>query len=894
MPLAPGSRLGPYHVHERLGIGGMGEVYRARDAKLQRDVAVKVLPEAFALDRERLARFEREAQVLAALNHPNIAHVYGVLEDPPALVLELVEGEDLAARLARGPLPLDEALAVAGQLANALEAAHERGIVHRDLKPANIRLTRDGTVKVLDFGLAKGVGGPRSGEPSAADSPTVLGPTFRTDVGSELGVLLGTAAYMAPEQAKGKATDKRADIWAFGCVVFEMLAGRRPFEGGSITETLSAILRDEPAWAALPPVPRPVRRLLERCLHKDAKRRLRDIGDARLLLEEPDTPEAHQAPPGVRRDRGARLLVPVLLVACAVLAAALVWSLRTRPAAAPESYEVAIGPPEGGEFRIGANSGSVVLSPDGSRVAFMAIAEGRRRLYVRSLTRDDARPLPGTDGAYNPFWAPDGRRIAFFARGKLHVLDITSGLPEPVADAPLGRGASWGHDDVILFTPRGGGAISRVSARGGLVTAVTTIDAERGENAHYWPDRLPGSDRFLYFVRSSVREHNGIYLGDVNGATAPVRLLTGLSSAIYAPPVGAGFGHLLWVRDTDLLAQPLDVEQAALHGSAAVIASHVRVDESQRQMYASVSRTGMLAWADARLAEETLAVFDRQGRRLQDLDVEPGRLMQPEFAPDGKRLLFTRAQAGSAAVWVHDLELGTTRRVSYADGYNENARWSADGARITYQGDDRGQRALVAISSDGAGQPRVLVRGADSGSGGWSPDDRHYVFSRLEDGGSAKLWVVSADGQEEPRVLATAPGNEINPAFSRDGRWLGYISDRSGQPELYAARVLPDATLRLGPPVQVSSGGAATVSWRADGREVFFVGLDRQVFAVSVNTASETLAPGRPVALFRVPGESFGGAAAPDGQRFVIPQAAGSGDEIVRLLTNWRARLPSR
>ena len=572
MSLAPGTRLGQYEVTAKLGEGGMGEVFRARDTQLGRDVAIKVLPDSFARDADRVARFRREAQALAALNDPHIAQIYQLEESQQsaALVMEFVDGRTLADLIStasggRG-LAIDEALALAAQVAAGLEVAHERGIVHRDLKPANIKVTPDGRVKLLDFGLAKALGA------DAASGDLMSSPTL-TARATEAGMLLGTAAYMSPEQARGRPVDKRTDIWAFGAVLFEMLTGKRLFDGETVSDTVAAVLRNEPDWTQLSAeTPAHVRTLLTRCLERDPSRRLRDIGEARVALDTARAPMSVAAPmrelspnaasaasPGSLAS--ARVMMPaaptmrrwqvaaaVLALTTASLAATSLWlSTRPAPAATGTSMELAIAPPPDARFEIGSNSGNVMLSPDGTRIAFAASTDGTRRIWIRSLAADDARPLSGTEHGAMPFWSPDGRRIGFFAIAKLLTVDIAGGLPESIADAGTARGAAWNRDGTIVFAAAGS-ALWRVSATGGPVTPVTTLDASRGENAHYWPVWLPGGQRFLYFAaqfeRTGGQRHLHRAPGRVGAAHARRRFiierdsLNGSGNRPITPPLG--------------------------------------------------------------------------------------------------------------------------------------------------------------------------------------------------------------------------------------------------------------------------------------------------------------------------------------------------------------------
>src|SRR4051812_12032723 len=593
MSLSPGIRLGPYEIVALVGAGGMGEVYRARDPKLQRDVAIKVLPALFARDPERLARFEREARTLAALNHPHIAQVYGVVDLPTeagghALVLEFVDGDDLAQRIARGPVPLDEALPLAAQIAEALEAAHEQGIVHRDLKPANIKARADGDVKVLDFGLAKALA---AADPAARDvlpdaienSPTITSP-FQM---SRVGVILGTAAYMAPEQAKGKPVDKRADIWAFGCVLFEMLTGVRPFAGEDVTDTLAAIVRGEPDWSLLPAdTPPALRILLRRCLTKDRRERLPDIGAARLELKDAQLPGATRDAAQARAAPPRRAMLPWALLGAVMLAsiAALWFGLRSRPAPDTRVYKSVILPP--GPLS-GAPALRMQISPDGRRLAFVAADEsGRMQLWVRPLDGFAAQPLTGTTNAAAPFWAPDSRRIGFSADGKLKKVDTRDGTVTTICAGGLAPPATWNADDVILFSPIGGG-ISRVAAEGGTPVPVTRLGA--GERVHIAPFFLPDGRHFLFTAGRSEAGRAGVFVGSLESPDT-VRLLDLSTNTMYSDR------HLLFMRDTTLMAQPFDPGTATLSGAPMPIAEGVQINMATGTGAFSVSQSGVLVY----------------------------------------------------------------------------------------------------------------------------------------------------------------------------------------------------------------------------------------------------------------------------------------------------------
>jgi hypothetical protein len=607
MSLGPGARLGPYEVISAIGAGGMGEVYRARDTKLGRDVALKIISDAFALDPDRLARFKREAQVLASLNHPNIAAIH-------ALVLELVEGPTLADRIAQGPIPLDDALSIARQIADALEAAHEHGIVHRDLKPANIKLRPDGTVKVLDFGLAKAMHPAPTSDVS--QSPTITSPAM-----TRMGVILGTAAYMSPEQAKGRPADKRSDIWAFGCVLYEMLTAKRPFDGEDVSDTLAFILTKDPDWSALPPsTPAAVRRLLRRCLDKSAKERLRDISDARLEIK-----EALTAPPGeatvatsapVKARRTARVwpaTAAALLLTTLAFAAAVVYLIRSTGNEAVVRFTVS--PPEktAFSFSVAGAGGSVAfnsaISPDGRKMIFtIQDAAGKVLLWVRPVDSLAAQPLPGTDDPTLPFWSPDSRFVGFFAGGKLKKIDVTGGPPLTLCDAPSARGGAWNRDGVIVFAPSITSPLSRVSAAGSEPVAVTKLQS--GQTYHRSPSFLPDGRHFVYLARG---ESPGVFVSSLDSTDA-TRLLSADTQASYTPP-----GYLLFVRQGTLLAQPFYANKLQLAGEPFPVAERVVADTASGLAAFSVSENGALTYRTGSTTttgdDWQMAWLDRQGSR---------------------------------------------------------------------------------------------------------------------------------------------------------------------------------------------------------------------------------------------------------------------------------------
>ena len=637
MALAPGTHLGPYEVVAPLGAGGMGEVYRARDTKLKRDVALKILPEAFRLDAERLARFKREAQMLASLNHPNIAAIYGFEESDgvQALVLELVEGPTLADRIAQGPIPLDEALPIAKQIAEAVEAAHEQGIIHRDLKPANVKVRGDGTVKILDFGLAKALE-PAGMALQSGPSTLTQSPTITTPAMTQMGVILGTAAYISPEQAKGRPADKRSDIWAFGCVLYETLTGRRAFDGTSTSEVMAKVIEREPDFGALPATtPLSIRRLLHRCFEKDPKDRLRDIGDARFELKETVAKErrdvAEIAPTKHSYLRPGAIAVAIIVIT--IVGGMLVMSRVRPPSVEAGLRQFVMLPPEGTAFGGGVidRTPPFAISPDGLRLAFVATdGSGHRLLWVRPLSSLNAAPLGGTEGATEPFWSPDGSLLAFFAGGKLKKVNVAGGAPVSLADAPTGSGGTWSRDGVIVFAPSTQSGLLRISEAGGTPTPVTRLSPS-GDFGHVYPQFLPDGRHFLYLVRATP-SRKGIYVG-LLGSPDSKRIVEAREKARYAPP-----GYLLFLRDGRLMAQAFDASRLELSGDAVPVAESVAFISTDGRASYDVSDSGALVYrANGLLAASQPVWVDRSGKTIENVG-EPGDYQTASLSPDRSRM----------------------------------------------------------------------------------------------------------------------------------------------------------------------------------------------------------------------------------------------------------------
>ena len=685
MPLEPRTRLGPYEIVARLGAGGMGEVYRARDPKLNRDVALKVLPELFAHDPERLARFKREAQVLASLNHPKIAAIYGFEESNgvQALVLELVEGPTLADRLTDAPIPIEEALPIARQIAEALEAAHVQGIVHRDLKPANLKVRPDGAVKVLDFGLAKALA-----PELAAVAPHDLSrsPTVTTPAATRIGVIMGTAPYMSPEQARGQTAGTQADIWAFGVLLYEMLTGKQAFTGDTITDVLADIVKIDPDWRALPEnTPLPIRLLLRHCLQKSPASRLHHIADARIEIDAASIDSSVTTAPAPHGSAVRRRVLAGVVAAGLLLAgggATLLVERYIRPE--PVSLGVvrlAVTAPEKTTFFGGPNTPYTSVSPDGRRVAFLAASEGVLRIWVRSLDTLEARPLVGTEGVvpYPPFWSPDSRSIGFFTgAGKLRKIEMSGGPAQTICDAPLGINPSgtWNREGVIVF---GGGSepLKRVSAAGGTPQPVTVLDQSRQDQGHHWPTFLPDGNHFFFLVRAAAAENSAILIGRLS-SWETTRVVSADSRIAYDPS-----GYLLFVRERSLLALPFDAKTLRPAGDPVVIAEQVRAN-AVGQSSVTVSGNGVLAYRTGDVERSTLTWFDRAGKILGTVG-PAGSYQSPQLSPDETRVAVVRTDSeGGRDVWVIDTARASMTRLTFGAG-SLGAVWSPDGERISFK-----------------------------------------------------------------------------------------------------------------------------------------------------------------------------------------------------------------
>jgi Tol biopolymer transport system component len=885
MPLTIGSQLGSHEITALLGKGGMGEVYRARDLKLKREVAIKILPEEFSRDADRLSRFQREAEVLASLNHPNIAGIHDLEETNGTryLVLELVEGETLADKISSGPIRVEEALNIAKQIAEALEAAHERGIIHRDLKPANIKITADGKIKVLDFGLAKAMESAPANA-TVSNSPTLLS-------GSMAGMIVGTAAYMSPEQAKGRQVDKRADIFAFGCVLYEMLVGRPTFDGEDVSEILAHVLTREPDWTRLPvTVSSRVRDLLRLCLEKNVKNRCNDAADIRLLIEwalkEPLMEVATlQAAPRTRERLWVGLAV-LLLIGIAALSAV---HFREKPPAMPV-LRYAIGAPENTTVH------SFAISPDGRYVVIAAAVNNKLQLWLRALDALQPQPMAFTEDATYPFWSPDSRYIGFFAQGKLKKVSVSGGPSQSLCDVRNTRGGSWSRDDVIIFSPNSVGiSIQKVSAAGGTPSDVTRT---KGDQRH--PVFLPDGRRFLYLVRAAAPEKSGIYVSSLDG-TDNRRILPDVSGAVFAPAPNLGrVGHILFVRENTLMALPFDAGNAQSAGEVFPVADGVGLTTNGLYVPATVSDTGVLLYSNGGAAGSSarqIAWFDRNGKLLGPVGAT-GAVNWAAISPDEKSVAFGRLNGASTDLWLRDLARGTETRLTSDVSTNGVPFWSPKSDRIVFASNRTGAFNLFLKATSGSGQDESLVTNGNTKiPSQWSRDGRFIVYYEVNPKTRHDIWVLPMEGSEKDRKpvpFLQTEFAEFKAQLSPDSQWMAYTSDQSGRREVYV-RPFPVADGQW----TISVAGGEGPRWRGDGKELFFEAADGKMMAVTVKASGgpkPTFDAGTPAALFDAHivhpaiDTNFEYDVTADGKRFLInalsdPTAASS--PPLTVVVNW-------
>jgi serine/threonine protein kinase/Tol biopolymer transport system component len=885
LSLIPGTRLGVYDITAQIGEGGMGAVYRATDTSLGRQVAIKVLPDAFAQDAERLARFEREAKTLASLNHPNIAAIYGLERSSGtlALVMELVEGDDLSQRISRGAIPIDEALPIAKQIAEALETAHEQGIIHRDLKPANIKVRSDGTVKVLDFGLAKAM------EPAAGSSPSMsMSPTLSMHA-TQAGIILGTAAYMSPEQAAGKPVDKRSDLWSFGVVLLEMLTGRPVFGGETISHVLASVLKDEPDWTTLPAAtPPPIRRLLRRCLEKDRKRRLDSAVAARIEIEDALSAPAGADPsvliahPHRNRERAAWALAAVALVAAAVFPIAY-WRPAPRDTAV---VRFTIPPPKRAFLTSGTTlTPEIAISPDGKTVAFVA-EDGSRQLWVRAIDAVESRLMPGTDGAFKPFWSPDSTFIGFGAGGKIKKIALDGGSPQSICDIPdsfTTASGSWNRDGVIIFPVNRDNRIGiyRVSAAGGQASPLTTLKDK--ETAHVYPSFLPDGQHFLYLVRSPQADIAGVYVGALDSKDTK-RILDLASRSIYSA------GHLLFVRDGKLMAQSFDAVHLETRGDPFLVANAVAASGDYSSM--SASDAGVLAYGGESAGGFQLAWFDRTGRPLGTLG-SPDRYMELRLSPDGQRVALARTdpKVSTWDLWLADVSSGIFSRFTSDPGNEADPVWSPDGHQIAFWSNRTNANQLY-IKTLGASEEAVLFEANGSHYiDDWTKDGRFVIFRDGNNAGSSEYALPMFGEDRKPILLLKDPFSKDEFNVSPDGRWIAFNSSESEKTQVYVA-AFPSMTDRR----QVSSDGGGIPKWRRDGKELYYLSADGKLMALDVRSTGTTIETGAPKMLFQTPinvalGQDKYDVTA-DGQKFLLLQPAEQTTvPPITVVVNWLAGL---
>ena len=889
-----GARVGPYEITGVLGAGGMGEVFRARDTKLRREVAIKVLPESLASDAERRARFEREAQVLASLNHPNIGGIHGFEEGTsdagqptPALILELVEGPTLADKIAQGPIPLDEALPIARQIAEALEAAHELGVIHRDLKPANIKLRQDGVVKVLDFGLAKLVeagatGSTRQDRASLAS----LSPTITTPAMTQVGLILGTAAYMSPEQARGRAVDRRADIWAFGCVLYEMLTGAKTFSGDDVTDTIAAVVRAEPEWSKLPAAtPQSIRRLLRRCLAKDVRARLADMGSARLDIADADAAAVESsttAPtagprPSSRSPRVAWTVAVVSLIALAALAAFTLGRAAPRPAAVrfevtmPEGYVLTRSAAQTDAG--GTAAAPIAVSPDGSRIAFLATRNGRSRLWVRTLGSFAAREIDGTEGASGPFWSPDSRWVGFFAAGAIRKVDVAGGAPVRLCAADLYGGGTWGSGNVILFSSSR--VIQQVSASGGEPKPVTML----GENVqgHFRPTFVPDSARFAYAVAPSGAIHLGTLDSSGHSILLPGEPDGGLNISLSRE-------HVLFLRGTALMAQQYDVRSMTLSGEPVLIATDIERPGGVGVFSSSLE--GVLAYqSGASVADFRLTWFDRGGRMTPAVS-DAANYDDVEISPDDSRAMVSVRDGDGRDLWIVDLTRGLRRRFTSGPGAEQNPVWSPDQSMLVFS---VGGQGIFQQRADGTGSPQLLLGDREPRlltPSGWSPDGGVLL---AHGGTPANIWRLPLAGDRKPSPFVESKVSALAGQFSPNGRWVSYQSVESGRQEVYVTPYPGPGERTL-----ISTSGGQDARWRGDGRELFYTAPDGNMMAVTVDGSGpsfKVIGDARRLFPFRKVNARWAYDVTRDGQRFLVITADDRAPTPMSVVLNWTSDL---
>jgi Tol biopolymer transport system component len=834
-----------------IGAGGMGEVYRARDSRLGRDVAIKVLPTAAALDPDRLARFDREARLLASLNHPHIATIHGIehSDGVRGLVLELVEGETLADIIARGPVPLREALRLAGQIADALDAAHAKGVIHRDLKPANIKVTPERQIKVLDFGLAKAFA------PSELDADVSAQPTV-TSAGTREGLVVGTAAYMSPEQARGLSIDKRTDIWAFGCVLYEMLTGRLAFAAGTMSDTIAAVLQREPDWSALPSsLPPEVARLLRRCLEKDVARRLRDIGNTRADLDESGAAGAPPASAATRPIRASGWMVWLPTAAAVILAMLLIAQLAglfqsaapSTPPAAPVSrfVETVIG---GLQL---APAPALALTADGRRLAYVAMQDGARTLYVRDLDDVTARPLAGTQDADQPFFSPDGGWIAFFAESKLKKVAVAGGAPITIAPVANPRGGTWLPDNTIIFAPSAASVLMRVSAEGGKAEPASTLDRQLNEASHRWPHALPGGDAIVYSAGPTVSTREWMeahVVAQAVSSSSPAGTPAGSRRRVVAPhgsfPHFVSSRHLLYAQSGLVYGQAFDPKTFQTTGDAFPILERITSGATTNggSLILAISPAGTIAYAPGFDRQADVVLLDRSGK--ERVVMPAGSYFMPRLSPDGRLIALSVASGTDSDVWIHDIDRGATTKLT-SGGRNLWPIWSPDGTRVAYASSREGSTNVYWRRADGSDAEEQLTTSAHTViPQSWAPDGRLLVVTNVQPDHPNYVALLPTAGPHTIQRFQTGDTHASLGSLSADGHWMAYVSAESGRLDVYV-RPYPGP----GPALQISTSGGDEPCWAGRGLELLFR-RGETLFSVNLTTSGGHLTAGAATPVF--------------------------------------------
>jgi serine/threonine protein kinase/Tol biopolymer transport system component len=893
MPIASGTKFGPYEIASELGAGGMGEVYRARDTRLDRQVAIKVLAAHLSSSPELKQRMEREARAISSLNHPHICQLYdiGSQDGTDYLVMELLEGETVAERLRKGALPLNEVLKVGAEVADALQVAHRAGIVHRDLKPVNIMLTKSGA-KLTDFGLAKpfGMTPTASGAaPSFTAAATLTGLSPASPL-TTAGSIVGTIQYMSPEQIEGKEADARSDIFALGAVLYEMVTGKRAFEGKSQISVASSVLEKdpEPISAAKPTIPSAFEHVVKTCLQKNPEERFQTAHDVRLELrwiaEDHPSTSVPALPPRARHPGERLAWVAVLLVA--IVAGVISGFFISRPSPA-RVIRTVIAPPEGTSFRLtGDLAGPPVLSPDGAYVAFSAAAsDGKVVLWVRPTDKLEAHAMGGTDDVIFPFWSPDSKSLGFFADGKLKTIDLNGGSPQSICDAPQGRGGSWGPNGVVLMTADTQAPIVRVNVNGGAPIAVTKLDRTR-HTSHRWPFFLPDGKHFLYLAinhDSAQSEKDEVYFASLDGAENRP-LLRSLSSAIYSN------GLVLFARGSQLMAQKFDPASGKLSGEAQVLANGLANDLSTWHMDASASGSGLLVMGSGGTPDWQLVWVDRTGKRIGVVADKLSNLQFARLSAQGDKVALV-VDTGANDIWVLDLARGIRTRLTFGPVTNDFPVWSPDGKWIAYGSQSNGKNHLYRKLSDGSGAEELLLDDEQTLiPGDWSSDSKYLLYSRgpfFSNG--AEIWALPLEGDRKPFLIVPHSASSYAGAgrLSPDGRWLAYSSNESGQTEVY---VIP---FRGGQGKwQVSQSGGDRPLWGKDGKSLYYADLNFTVFAVPVKQLNDTLQFGSAEQIVsNLASQIFFYDVSPDGKKILLNVISQQVNQSITVVTNWTGEL---